>query len=128
MHASLRRAWRVLPIAALGLWVCGTALARGTPDTLPEIAATALPSEARQVLVLIRAGGPFAHDRDGVTFGNRERLLPAKPRGHYHEYTVRTPGVHHRGARRIVCGGPPTVPDVCYYTADHYRSYARIRE
>ena len=63
-----------------------------------------------------------------MTFGNREQLLPAKPRGYYLEYTVRTPGVKSRGARRIVCGGAPTAPDACYYTDDHYASFKRIRE
>ncbi|MFO1323475.1 MAG: ribonuclease domain-containing protein [Burkholderiales bacterium] len=103
-------------------------LARTTPDALPEIAAGALPKEAREVLVAIRAGGPFRYERDGVTFGNREQLLPGKPRGYYHEYTVHTPGASGRGARRIVCGGPKLSPADCYYTADHYRSFARIRE
>jgi ribonuclease T1 len=63
-----------------------------------------------------------------VVFNNREKLLPAKPRGHYHEYTVPTPGVKGRGARRIVCGGAKTAPDACWYTDDHYRSFRRIRE
>jgi len=48
------------------------------------------------------------------------------PRGHYREYTVPTPGVSHRGARRIVCGGQQQID--CYYTADHYRSFRKIRE
>ena len=102
--------------------------ARTSGQPLPEIAARDLPVQGRDVLVLIRAGGPFRYDRDGVVFGNRERILPAKPRGHYHEYTVTTPGARNRGARRIVCGGPKTAPEVCYYTADHYASFARIRE
>jgi ribonuclease T1 len=93
-----------------------------------EVAAAQLPHEAQQVLVLIRAGGPFRYERDGVAFGNRERALPAKPSGYYREYTVPTPGARSRGARRIVCGGPPVVPHVCYYTSDHYRSFRRIRE
>ena len=105
-----------------------TAHARDAADGLPQIALAELPREGRQVLALIRKGGPFPHDRDGVTFGNRERLLPAKPRGYYLEYTVRTPGVKSRGARRIVCGGPPTTPDACYYTDDHYASFRKIRE
>jgi ribonuclease T1 len=128
MHPFLRHAARLLLAAALA---CGTAtatLARTATDALPDVAASTLPKEAREVLVLIRAGGPFPHERDGVTFGNRERLLPIKPKGYYHEYTVRTPGVRTRGARRIVCGGPPVTPDACYYTPDHYRSYSRIRE
>jgi len=80
------------------------------------------------VLVVIRSGGPFRFDRDGVVFGNRERILPAQGRGYYHEYTVPTPGVKTRGARRIVCGGPPRAPTACFYSADHYQSFARIRE
>ena len=93
-----------------------------------EIALAKLPAEAREVLQLIRAGGPFAYERDGVTFGNRERLLPAQRRGYYHEYTVATPGAKNRGARRIICGGSRRTPDVCYYTDDHYASFRRIRE
>ena len=93
-----------------------------------EIAVQALPKEAREVLALIKAGGPFRYERDGVVFGNREGSLPHKARGYYHEYTVHTPGAHNRGARRIVCGGPPQAPLACYYTSDHYRSFARIRE
>jgi ribonuclease T1 len=87
-----------------------------------------LPREGRDVLLRIRAGGPFQFDRDGVVFGNRERSLPLRPRGYYHEYTVRTPGVRTRGARRIVCGGPPVTPDLCFYTDDHYRTFRAIRE
>lgn len=104
------------------------ALARVSSDALRTIAAAELPREAQDTLVLVRAGGPFPYDRDGVRFGNRERLLPQKPRDYYREYTVRTPGAKSRGARRIVCGGPPRSPDVCYYTGDHYQSFARIRE
>ena len=88
-----------------------------------------LPAEAQTTRSLIRSGGPFPFPKDGVTFGNRERLLPAQPRGYYREYTVPTPRARSRGARRIVCGGkPPTQPDVCYYTGDHYASFSRIVE
>jgi ribonuclease T1 len=93
-----------------------------------DIEAAALPREARDVLVLIHAGGPFRFERDGVTFGNRERSLPSRKRGYYHEYTVATPGVRTRGARRIVCGGARTAPEVCYYSDDHYATFRRIRE
>jgi ribonuclease T1 len=62
-----------------------------------------------------------------VVFGNRENMLPAKPRGYYHEYTVRTPGVHSRGARRIVCGGEMGTITECYYSDDHYQSFKSIR-
>lgn len=87
----------------------------------------ALPPEAQATHRLILAGGPFPYEKDGTTFFNRERLLPAKPRGFYREYTVRTPGARNRGARRLVCGGePPTKPEVCFYTADHYASFRRV--
>jgi ribonuclease T1 len=94
---------------------------------MPTVALSALPAEAQQTERLIRSGGPFPHDKDGTVFGNRERLLPARPRGLYREYTVRTPGARHRGARRIVCAGArATDPEACYYTADHYASFRRI--
>jgi ribonuclease T1 len=92
-----------------------------------EIRPADLPPEGRETLALIHQGGPFPHKRDGIVFQNRERLLPPRPRGHYREYTVSTPGVKHRGARRIVCGGePPTRIDACWYTADHYQRFYRI--
>lgn len=93
----------------------------------PPVTLAELPPEARKTHALILKGGPFPYRKDGTVFFNRERLLTMKPRGHYREYTVRTPGSPDRGARRIVCGGdPPTSPDACYYTADHYASFRRI--
>ena len=86
-----------------------------------------LPPQGRSMLTLIYQGGPFRHDKDGVVFGNRERLLPANIRAYYREYTVRTPGERSRGARRIVCGGlEPAAPDACFYTDDHYASFRKI--
>jgi ribonuclease T1 len=85
-----------------------------------------LPKQGVQMYELIHQGGPFAHEKDGVVFGNRERLLPQQKRGYYHEYTVKTPGSRDRGIRRIVCGGQVRTPEVCYYTADHYASFRRI--
>ncbi|WP_397412558.1 ribonuclease domain-containing protein [Polaromonas sp.] len=93
------------------------------------ISVAALPEQARHMVRLIYQGGPFRYDKDGSVFGNRERILPAKTRGYYREYTVRTPGERSRGARRIVCGGfVPTTPDACYYTDDHYASFRRIAQ
>lgn len=94
----------------------------------PEAAPTSdgLPIEARDTLRLIASGGPFPYERDGITFGNHEKQLPPKPRGYYREYTVKTPGVGHRGARRIIAGGDP--PVVFYYTDDHYRSFREIED
>ena len=66
----------------------------------------------------------FAHPQDGSVFGNRERRLPRREHGYYREYTVPTPGLKHRGARRIVTGGDP--PAEWYYTADHYGSFRRF--
>jgi len=113
---------------ALALVATPVANAREYAANRYEVAVAKLPREARDVLALIRTGGPFPYERDGVTFGNRERLLPAQRRGFYHEYTVATPGASNRGARRIICGGPQRTPEVCYYTDDHYASFRRIRE
>ncbi|WP_225782746.1 ribonuclease domain-containing protein [Xenophilus sp. Marseille-Q4582] len=90
------------------------------------IALRDLPAQGRRTYQLILDGGPFRYDKDGSVFGNRERLLPRERRGHYREYTVDTPGARNRGARRIVCGGPPRTPEACWYTADHYASFKRI--
>jgi ribonuclease T1 len=95
--------------------------------TLPTLSVTELPREGQETYQLIRKGGPFPYEKDGTVFGNRERILPRETRGFYREYTVRTPGVKHRGARRIVCGGQiPSNPQTCYYTQDHYASFRVI--
>jgi ribonuclease T1 len=89
---------------------------------LPIVQLSDLPPEAAETLDLIDAGGPFPEDRDGVTFENREDLLPDHPVGYYKEYTVPTPGSDDRGARRIVVGEDGEL----YYTGDHYSSFSRI--
>lgn len=108
--------------------LCGAsgaaAAAESEPHGIAVVAHQALPPEARHALELIQAGGPYPFERDGVVFGNRERQLPSRGRGYYREYTVATPGVNHRGARRIVAGRGGER----YYTDDHYRSFRRIRE
>lgn len=91
-----------------------------------SIALAELPVQGQRTYEAILNGGPFRHEKDGVVFGNRERLLPQERRGHYREYTVDTPGSRDRGARRIVCGGERTTPSACWYTADHYASFRRI--
>ena len=95
---------------------------------LPSCPLNSLPTEADEVAHDILAGGPFDHpDEDGSHFGNYQRILPRKNSNFYREYTVETPGVGHRGARRIVVGGgSDTDPDVWYYTADHYESFCEI--
>ena len=86
---------------------------------------SALPSQARDTLRLIRAGGPYPYPRnDDKAFRNSEGLLPRHPNGYYREYTVTTPGSSDRGARRIIAGAP----DEKFWTDDHYDSFRRIRE
>jgi ribonuclease T1 len=91
---------------------------------LPAVRARELPTEAQKTLALIARGGPFPHRRDGAVFSNRERRLPSRPGGYYHEYTVPTPGARDRGARRVIAGARGER----YYTSDHYRSFRRIEE
>ncbi len=100
---------------------------RGAADPssgLPAVARADLPREALETLDLIASGGPFPHDRDGAVFQNRERLLPPRARGWYHEYTVPTPGEDDRGARRIVTGRD----GVAYWTPDHYETFSVVEE
>ena len=121
----------LLALAALAMlaWLLHPALAPqpagapGSAATLPAHAALPafLPAEAAPVIRRIQRGEAFAHRQDGSVFGNRERRLPDRARGYYREYTVPTPGLSHRGARRIVTGGDP--PREWYYTADHYDSF-----
>jgi ribonuclease T1 len=93
-----------------------------------QIISAELPKEAQQTLALIRRGGPFPYEKDGVAFGNREKQLPKQPRGYYTEYTVRTPGAKNRGARRLVVGGEPQTSKEIYYTDDHYQSFKRVKQ
>lgn len=115
-------------LAVAGLVFSGAVLAKGPELSggISAITVAELPTQGKQIYALIYRGGPFAHEKDGVVFGNRERLLPLEKRGFYHEYTVSTPGAKTRGAKRIVCGGQPKTPEICYYTADHYASFRKI--
>ncbi len=98
----------------------GSATEAATPGPRAALPAF-LPPEAGAVVERVLLGGPYEHRQDGSVFFNREGLLPARERGYYREYTVPTPGLAHRGARRIVTGGDP--PSEWYYTADHYASF-----
>ena len=125
----MRRVTQVRWWLLLGLLLClpsAQARSHHSHDAVvtSAVAVAELPPEARETWQLIKQGGPFPYPRDGVVFGNYEHALPQQARGYYHEYTVKTPGAHNRGARRIVCG---VVPE-CYYTDDHYQSFRRIRE
>ena len=136
----LRASLAVLALVlVLGLWWWAkgpsTAQSSGPPRTtvsasardtsgLPSVQAADLPREARRTLDLIAAGGPYPYSRDGVVFQNRERLLPRKTGGYYHEYTVTTPGEDDRGARRIITG----TSGERYWTDDHYQSFRVIED
>ena len=96
----------------------------GNDATADTIFAANLPVEARQTLALIKTGGPFPYERDGIVFGNFEKRLPIHPRGYYREYTVKTPWRKDRGPRRIIAGQH----DEYFYTEDHYRTFRRIAE
>lgn len=119
-------------IALAGALIALGVAAREAPGVIGDIAVTELPREARETLALIKRGGPFPYRKDGTVFQNREKRLPAKPRGYYTEYTVRTPGSRDRGPRRIVAGrgttGDPATGGEYWYTDDHYETFRRIRE
>ena len=101
-----------------------TSKAKAGPAGMATITHEELLPEALETLALIETDGPFPYERDGITFQNRERLLPSKPRGYYREYTVITPGENDRGARRIIAGENGER----YYTDDHYESFYWIIE
>ena len=116
-------------LLVLTVVLCGGVQARewaATSAISTTVALNELPPQGIEIYRLIHQGGPFPYGKDGTVFGNRERLLPAQKRGYYREYTVKTPRSGNRGARRIVCGGPATTPDTCFYTADHYASFRKI--
>ena len=93
-------------------------------ENLAVIRVAELPVQARETLLAIKQGGPFAYPRDGVVFNNFEQVLPKRQRGYYHEYTVETPGESNRGVWRIISGAAHEY----YYTTDHYQTFKRILE
>jgi hypothetical protein len=94
----------------------------------PVCQLTSLPVEAEGTVDDILAGGPYDYpNNDNKRFGNYEQVLPKNSKNYYKEYTVETPGLNHRGARRIVTGGgTETDPEVWLYTEDHYESFCVI--
>ena len=114
------------------LWIFWANPLGAQAKTMPEavagtVAVQQLPREGQETYHLIHQGGPFPFEKDGVVFGNRERILPKQARGYYHEYTVKTPGERTRGARRIVCGGLEVQKPVnCFYSDDHYTTFREI--
>lgn len=89
---------------------------------------SSLPDEAAETRGDILADGPYDYpDNDNRHFGNYEGTLPEQDSNFYREYTVETPGLDHRGQRRIITGGGSEQdPEVWYYTDDHYESFCEI--
>lgn len=83
-----------------------------------------LPPQVADTVSRLDRGGPYRYAQDDTVFGNRERLLPARPAAYYREYTVPTPGSPDRGPRRVVAGDRGRQ---LFYTGDHYASFVRIR-
>lgn len=101
----------------------GGAAVPGADSGLPVKALSTLPSQAGDTWKLIGKGGPYPYPRnDDVVFENREKRLPGKKSGYYHEYTVKTPGSADRGARRLITGQAHEL----YYTGDHYASFVVV--
>ncbi|SHG07189.1 ribonuclease domain-containing protein [Streptoalloteichus hindustanus] len=94
----------------------------GDTSDFRKVKLSSLPKQAADTVRLIKNDGPFPYPQDGTVFKNREKILPKCPKGYYHEYTVKTPGSSHRGARRIVTGDDGEY----FYTSDHYRSFVLV--
>lgn len=116
--------WLVAALLAAVFVASGGSAAGRQMAEIPQLAVTELPPEARATIALVRKGGPYQFERDGIVFGNFEKQLPLQARGYYREYTVKTPGLKGRGSRRIVAGRGGEL----YYTDDHYRSFGHIKE
>ena len=117
-----------LVVALAGLCSACSLIDAPVPDAVPTC--DNLPSQARDTISLVQQGGPYPYpDNDDARFGNYESVLPDEELGYYREYTVDTPGVSHRGARRIVTGGggDGTVDD-WYYTDDHYETFCEVTD
>ncbi|MEP7116224.1 MAG: ribonuclease domain-containing protein [Acidobacteriota bacterium] len=71
----------------------------------------------------IAAGGRDGHRNDGTVFSNRERRLPAQPRGYYTEWVIRTEGLSGVGPQRLITGRGGEA----YYTPDHYETFVPLR-
>jgi len=79
--------------------------------------------DLQPTLERIERGQRLRFSHDGIVFENRERRLPAKPTGYYHEFVQPTPGESGPGSQRLVIGSEGEV----YYSPDHYRTFRHIR-
>ncbi|MFB7619950.1 ribonuclease domain-containing protein [Kitasatospora sp. NPDC056181] len=123
LRALKTRAAAALTVGLLSLAPTAVFATEAHATVSGSVCLSDLPGQAWDTLDLIDAGGPFPYSQDGVVFQNRERVLPAKSSGYYHEYTVITPNSPTRGARRIITG---KVYHEDYYTSDHYASFYKV--
>jgi filamentous hemagglutinin len=80
------------------------------------------PDGLRATLERICRGERHPHRRDGAVFANRERRLPERPFGYYHEWVHPTAGMRGPGPARVVTGAGGEV----YYSPDHYQTFVRL--
>lgn len=104
----------------------GRGLVEGGPGGVTDC--ESLPEEAWNTINAVEGGGPYRYpEYDDKRFGNYDNALPEEELGYYREYTVDTPGLGHRGERRIVTGGGADGDvDEWYYTGDHYESFCEV--
>ena len=119
----------VLGVLLLAVLLAGHPFSSGSggPPASSSCAITGLPPQTETTVQEIEAGPPYPYAQDGVTFDNREHLLPKGPLGYYREFTVTTPGSADRGTRRVIAaGGTSTAPTALYYTGNHYASFCHV--
>jgi guanyl-specific ribonuclease Sa len=104
------------------------------PQEAPPAIALGDPALERQVALVIDTMDRTGHPPAGVAqggrrsggrgvFENAEGRLPRQADGYYTETDVWPRGASGRGAQRLIFGRGGEV----YYTADHYRTFVRVR-
>ena len=78
--------------------------------------------DLQDTLDRIERGQRGSHGNDGTVFQNREKRLPQKSSGYYHEWVHPTPDQRGPGPQRIVTGENGEI----YYTPDHYKTFERL--
>lgn len=103
-------------------------IAEGGPSGVEFCSPDEVPAQAWDTIDTVENDGPYPHPEfDDRRFGNYEGVLPEEELDYYQEYTVETPGLGHRGERRIVTGGGADGEvDEWYYTGDHYESFCEV--
>lgn len=89
------------------------------PEGMEVVEERRLPESVGYTIDLIESGHRFHRRRNGITFENREGLLPKQPEGYYKEWTVRERGQTGRKKARIVAGQAGEL----FFTTNHYKSF-----